>query len=406
MRIWLINHYALTPEYSGGTRHYDIAQALIRRGHDVTIIASSFHYATFKQMKSYPAQSAYLLEEIDGIQFVWIKTKPYTGNGLARVLNMLEFTQKLRGLRFVTAHKPDVIVGSSVHLFAVYGAYRLAKYFHTPFVMEVRDIWPQTLMDMGVSKFHPFVIVLGWLEPFLYRRADRIITLLPLAQDHIEQFGIEREIIDWISNGVNLQTFEQASPSQRLNPSKFNLLYTGTMGKANNLEALIEAAKILQPLEEVAITLVGSGPLQNALKLQAEGVTNIMFLPPIPKAEIPALLQEADVLFVGLKDLPLYRFGMSMNKVFDYMAAAKPIIFASNVSENPVQKADAGLIVPPDDAIAIANALKTLYNSTTQVRKQTGVRGFQYVKAHFGMDVIGAKFESTLKKAKNGNKKN
>ncbi len=403
MTIWLINHYALTPEQAGGTRHYDIASELIRRGHDVTIIASSFHYATFNEMKNYPEQSDFLIEMIDGVRFVWVRTKPYQGNGIGRVRNMLEFTWKLRHLRELELRKPEIIVGSSVHLFAVYGAYRLAKHYSVPFVMEVRDIWPQTLIDMGVSKWHPFVLLLRWLEPFLYRHADMIITLLPRAVEHIETFGIDPRKIIWVSNGVDMRPTENVPAVQRLNPKQFNVLYTGTMGTANNLEVLIAAAERLKALKDITITLVGSGPLKAVLEQKAAHLSNVTFLSPVPKIEIPQLLKESDVLFVGLKDLPLYRFGMSMNKVFDYMGAAKPIVFASNVPENPVQKAQAGIIVAPDDADSIANALQTLYNDTIEVRESMGHNGLSYVKEHFGIDIIGAKFEWVSQKAKNGN---
>ncbi len=403
MTIWLINHYALTPDQAGGTRHYDIAQELVRRGDDVTIIASGFHYALFREMKQYPPGKDFLVEMIDGVRFVWIKTGPYRGNGIGRVRNMLEFTWKLGHLSESDLLKPDVVVGSSVHLFAVYGAYRLAKHLKVPFVMEVRDIWPQTLIDMGVSKYHPFVLLLGWLEPFLYRRADAIITLLPRAADHIEKFGVSSNKVTWISNGVNIRSFENVVPSQRLNPKKFNVLYTGTMGTANNLEPLMDAAEMLEDTPNIALTLVGSGPLKNDLEQRAKLLSNSTLIPSIPKTEIAGLLKEADVLFVGLKNLPLYRFGMSMNKVFDYMAAAKPIVFATNVPDNPVQIAKAGIIVPPDDARAIAKAVRTLYNDTIESRESMGENGYHYVKAHFSMTVITTKFESVLKKAKNGN---
>lgn len=395
MKIWLINQYALTPNMAGGTRHYDLARQWIERGHEVTIVAAGFHYAMQKEMKQYD-QGNYLFETIDGIDFVWIKTRPYAGNGAGRVINMLDFTRKLRKLRH--AKRPDVIVGSSVHLFAVFGAYRLAKRFDVPFVMEVRDIWPQTLVDMGVHRWHPFVLLLGWMEAFLYRKAVQIVTLLPRADEHIRSFGIPSDKISWISNGVDLSRFETVQPSNRLDSKVFNILYTGAMGKANNLETLIDACAML-PRSKIAITLVGTGALKEALKTRAEDLKEIRFIEPVSKETVTAMLLEADVLFVGLKDLPLYRYGMSMNKVFDYMAAAKPIVFAAKVPENPVERSGCGIVVSPDDRDAIANAVRTLYNCTEQARLKMGALGKDYVRQHFGMDVIARTFESVLIKA-------
>jgi len=404
MNIWIINHYALTPEFSGGTRHYDIAGRLARQGHDVTIIASSFHYATLEEMKRYSEGEDFLIETIDGIRFVWIKTDPYRGNGLKRVWNMLQFTWKLHRLTSLPLPGPDVVVGSSVHLFAVYGAYRLAKQYGASFVMEVRDIWPQTLIDMGVSKWHPFVQVLGWLEPFLYRRADAIITLLPRASEHIERFGVSAEKIAWISNGVDIAKMDQALPSKRLDHGKFNILYAGTIGKANNLEVLIDAAKRVEKISDIVITIVGEGPLKEKLQKEARELQNVKFLPSVSKREVPGLLKEADVLFVGLKNLPLYRFGMSMNKVFDYMAVSKPVIFATNVFENPIKAAESGIVVEPESPESIAKAIERLYNCSEDDRMRMGQAGYDYVKNRFDIDIIASKFEALLKKVYNEKK--
>jgi len=399
MTVWLINHYAVTPEHPGGTRHYDLARELAARGDDVTVIASSFHYAAFEETKHYAPGETYRIESVDGIRFVWIKTAPYRGNGLGRVRSMLEFTWKLRILRRAALPAPDVIVGSSVHLFAVYGAYRLAKTFDVPFVMEVRDIWPRTLVDMGVSRWHPFVLLLGVLEPFLYRKAVRIITLLPRAAEHITAFGVAARKVCWVSNGVDLSRFVSVTSSHRLDESRFNVLYAGTMGAANNLEPLLEAAGLLAERREIRITLVGSGPLKAAFAERARGMQNVTVLDAVPKEAVAPLLAEADVLFVGLKDLPLYRFGMSMNKVFDYMAAERPVVFAAAVPENPVEKAGSGLIVPPDDPAEIANAIVTLYNYTTEQRRRMAEKGKAYVRDHFAMAVIAGAFKTVLKEA-------
>ena len=401
MHIWIVNHYAITPDLPGGTRHYDIGRELVRKGHDVTIVAASRHYTTAEETKTYRQGSDFLVETIDGVRFVWVRTMPYRGNGIGRVRNMFEFTYKLRHLPRSGLPRPDVIVGSSVHLFAVYGAYRLSRRFRVPLVMEVRDLWPQTLIDMGVPKYHPFVLLLGRLEPFLYRRADAIVTLLPKAHEHIASFGVPEEKIHWVSNGVNLARFETAAPSHRLDRSKFNVVYAGTLGKANNLEPLIDAFALLDDLPNVRLSFVGDGPARSELMRRAEGIDSIVFMDPVAKSEVAALLLEADVLYVGLKNLRLYRYGMSMNKVFDYMAAAKPVIFAAEVPKNPVALADAGIVVPPENAEAIAKAVRTLYNYTVLQRASMGERARTYVREHFGMDVIASAFESVLKKGIN-----
>ena len=208
MNIWILNHYAITPDLPGGTRHFDFGKELAKRGHKVTIFASSFRHSLFKETKLY-GNSNYAIDKIsDGFRFVWVKTVPYKVNNWKRVLNMLSYSWRVyETAKFLSLERPDVIVGSSVHLFAVLTAYLLSLHFRAHFIMEVRDLWPQTLVNMGISKWHPFVVSLSFLEKFLYRRARKIITLLPKAHKYIESLAISTEKVVWISNGVDLSTF-------------------------------------------------------------------------------------------------------------------------------------------------------------------------------------------------------
>nr|ADT71682.1 glycosyl transferase group 1 [uncultured organism] len=171
---------------------------------------------------------------------------------------MLVFTQKaLQILPTLNLKKPDIIIGSTVHLFAVFAAYRLSKRYQVPFIMEVRDLWPQTLIDMGMSKWHPFIIVLALLERYLYKRADKIITLLPDAYQYIAKFT-NRDKIEWISNGVDINNiiYTEATNSNK----KFTILYTGAIGEANNLIDLVLVAHQLKNEKEIVFKIVGNGP--------------------------------------------------------------------------------------------------------------------------------------------------
>jgi glycosyltransferase involved in cell wall biosynthesis len=394
----------LTPGQVGGTRHYDFARELIARGHSVTIFASSYHYTLYRELKKYQKGHTFLHEKCDGIDFVWIKTHPYKGNGIGRVINMLDYMFKAGRTARNMKVSPDIVVGSSVHLFAVYSAYRMAKRYRIPFVMEVRDIWPQTLIDMGISKWHPFVLLLGLMESFLYKRADEIITLLPGAHRHIESFGIESGRIHWVSNGVDIKRFDSSvSYKKYLDPERFNILYTGAMGKANNLEVLLQAAAILKKREDIIFTLVGEGAARESLEKLSEELElkNVCFMKPVQKEQIPQLLKESDLLYVGLRDLALYRFGMSMNKLFDYMAAAKPIVFAANVFDNPLDVSGCIKTVKADDPEAIAKEIDRLYNYSSADRETIGRCLREFVKKHFDIKIIAADFEKILKKAIN-----
>lgn len=397
--IWIINHHALTPDMSGGTRHYDFARELVARGYRVTIIASSFHYARYEEMRCYPVGQNYLIEQIDGIDFVWIQTPPYRGNGLGRVKSMLSFMQQtIQTVPALDLAKPDIIIGSSVHLFAVYAAYRLSKQYRTPFIMEVRDLWPQTLIDMGISKWHPFIILLGMVERYLYRRADEIITNLPFAYRYIGQY-VPRDKIRWISNGVNLGAFDQAY-QQRLDPQKFNVLYMGTHGLANNLEVLIDAANRLKDEKRIHFTLIGDGPSKEALidKSKNLGLDTVTFLSSVPKKEVIHYLKSSDLLYVGLKNLPLYRFGMSMNKIFDYMGAKKPILFVSAIEDNIVLQAKAGIVIREDDIQTIADTIADFSIMSHEKLDQYGNNGYRYIQKYYTIGVLVDKLEEVFRK--------
>ena len=171
MNIWIFNHYATAPYHVGGTRHYDLALELVKKGHNVTIIASSFNHFLKQETIEYPGKSYFLKEEINGVQYLWIKTIKYEGM-FKRLLNILDYTRKAHKIakKMIKDSKPDVIIGSSVHPFAAYIGYKISKKSNSIFYFEERDLWPQTFVDFGkISKNNPITKVLYWFENLLYK---------------------------------------------------------------------------------------------------------------------------------------------------------------------------------------------------------------------------------------------
>ncbi|HBE44902.1 MAG TPA: glycosyltransferase WbuB [Deltaproteobacteria bacterium] len=402
MNIWIFNHYAITPELSGGTRHFDFAKELTERGYNVTIFASSFHYSLLRETKYY-GKSSYIIEDYDGIRFVWIGTFPYSKNDWRRVLNMLSYSVgAYKTAKKINIEKPNVIIGSSVHLFSVYTAYLLSKHFNIPFIMEVRDLWPQTLIDMGVSRWNPFVILLGILEKFLYKRAKKIISLLPKAYEYITSLGIPLEKIVWIPNGVDLKKFENIEGNFGKR-TKFKVLYAGAHGIANGLDTLLNSARILKEkgYSGISIELVGDGPEKQRLMKRTleEGLDNVSFRDPVKKDKIPKVLSEADVLFFNLLAKDTFKYGISSNKLFDYLSSGRPVIFASNASNNPVEEAKAGITVPPENPEAIAEAIINLYKMNEEERFKMGNNGKKYVEKYHSIPVLVDKLETVIQEA-------
>ena len=402
MNIWMFNHHAVTPDQPCGTRHYDFAQELSQRGHSVTIFASSFNHLLHKEMRHYHGRTA-ILEKVNGLNFVWLRTPPYTKNNWRRVANMLVyFWRAFRVPNKMSLQKPDLIIGSSVHLLAVLSAYFLAKRYKTPFIMEIRDLWPQTLIDMGIPRWHPFIMAMKQLEKFLYKKADKIITLLPKAADYIVSLGIDANKIYWISNGVDMQRFDRECfvPS-RLPQETFSVLYAGAVGKANNLDVLLDAAMEFRENKSIRFYIVGDGPEKTRLATRAKelDLDNLLFEKPVPKNEISSKLSSASCLFFNLQDTPVFKYGISSNKLFDYLAAGRPVIFSCNATNNPVEDAGAGITISPDDSQLLVKAILEIYNMSKHERNEMGNRGRGFVRKHFSIPVLTDTMEQLLKQA-------
>lgn len=405
MNVWIFNHYAITPDLPGGTRHYDLSRELVKRGHKVIIFASSFHHYLHKETRLHTGER-WKVEDVDGVKFIWIRTFPYKRNDWRRVLNMSSYMlqawwlgQRLPKLMSEIG-KPDVVIGSSVHLLAVLAAYWVAKHHRAKFVMEVRDLWPQTIIDMGVlSERHPVVKALQALERFLYHRAGRIITLLPKAGEYIVAQGVSEEKIVWIPNGVDLSRFQVNSLAAG-NCGEFKVMYLGAHGQANALDVLLQAAKIVQDqgYEDIKFILVGTGPEKSRLLALARdlGLGNVEFRGPVAKADTARVLWEADVTVLILRDLPLYKYGISLNKLFDYLALGRPVILAGNPANNPIDEAHCGFTVPPREPKALAEAVIKLYEMPQEEREAMGRRGRAYVEAHHDIRKLAQRLEQTL----------
>lgn len=375
MHVWLVNHYALPPTEPGGTRHHALARYLIRRGHEVTIIAGSFNHATGRQRDSV-AGKVCTFEQFDEVPFLWLRVPGYRNN-VSRLWNMLVFAFELWvGVGTRKLRKPDVIIGSSLTLFAAAAAERLARRKRVPFVLEIRDLWPQTLVDMGMRPKHPAVLMFGLIERYLYRHADKIITLLPHALEYMVAKGARASDITWIANGVDLELMPPPQPP--MSNDMFTVMYTGSHGLSDALDSVLDAAAILDKKAPGGFffRFVGEGPGKAALceRARVEKINNVVFESPVPKQAVFKLLQKADAFIIAAKKTDLYRYGISPNKLHEYMAAARPTVFAASSNNNPVMEASAGITVAPEDAESIAQALVDLAVMSIGDRWKMGLR--------------------------------
>lgn len=409
--VWILNHYATYPEETGGTRHYQLARHLREQGWKAVLIAASVEHPSGRQRLKEVEKVR--LDEFLDVSFLWLRTSSYRGNGSGRMKNMLEYLfQALHPARLRALEKPDLIIGSSVHPFAAFAGWWLARRHGVPFIFEVRDLWPQTLIDMGRLKKNSITAVaMRALETFLYRRAHRILTLLPRAIDYIQTRNVPAERVVWLPNGVDLDDYPYFISSDQFSFKKqFTLMYFGSHGDANGLEVLIHAMSIVHDRNKkegknipVCLRMIGDGPSKPALERLAAALNLnencIKFESPVPKREIPNLAQQADAFVIAVRDLPeLYRFGISMNKLFDYMAAARPVIIASAAVNNPVKDAGAGLTVPPENPKELAEAILELIQMSPQELAFMGRAGRRHVAENYSYKILAERLANVMDK--------
>ncbi len=404
MKILLVNHYAGSLQHGMEYRPFYLAREWVRNGHQVTILAASFSHV---RTRNPDLNSQHILEEnIDGIRYVWLKTPTYPGNGMKRGINILSFVSSffLRLKEIVRGEAPDVIITSSTHPLDIFPAYNLARKIKSKLIYEVHDLWPLSLIELGgMSVYHPFILLTQFAENFSYRKADHVVSLLPAAKEHMLSHGMDEEKFIHIPNGIDVAEWSEKSyalPEEHMMAithlraeNHFIIGYAGAHGIANALDSILEAVKMYDA-ENIAFVLVGKGPEKENLVRQARvaGLENVIFLPPVAKEAVPALLNTMDALYIGLRSEPLFRFGVSPNKLIDYMMAGKPIIYAINAGNDMVTESNCGISISPETPQAVIAAAKKLRNMSETARLEMGVRGREYVLQKHDYRVLANKF--------------
>lgn len=404
MKIMYMNPYAGSLAHGMQLRPYYLAREWVKQGHEVMMVAASYSHLRSQQPRFADKITE---EEIDGIRYIWLKTPAYEGNGAARVRNMFAYAWALLRWQNQLAvfYQPDVVIASSPHPFCIYGAKRIAQKSGAALIYEVRDLWPLTLVELGrQSPRHPFIMLMQAAEDYAYRAADRVVSLLPKADRYMVRRGMEPCKFFHIPNGIDAAEWQEERAGrlpeehqQAIDRFKrqgcFLVGYTGAHGLADALEHLVEAGARLRD-QDVALLFVGQGPEKEALHRQAEQkkLSHVRFLPPIPKSAIPAFLAQMDALYIGWKKEPIYQYGVSPNKLFDYLMAAKPVIPGIEDEENPVAACRAGITIPPEEPQAIAEAILRLRAMNQAERDEMGGRGRAYVLAEHDFSYLADRF--------------
>lgn len=386
--IWYCNHYAIKPELAS-YRPYYLSSSLNTLGAKVTVIAASHHH-----LHTHPLEfnESYKKQNYDGVNYLWVKAPQYSGNGFARLKNMWAYANFLKSTNLVQKgilEKPDVIVVSSVHMLHFKAMKKWAKIYNAKLIFEVRDIWPLTLNELvGVSRLHPLSLYLSYLEKYSYKHADKVISILPNALEYMMSKGLKEEKFHHIPNGIiiNDQAAQKVEAPTELtflkDEGKFIVFYCGSHGTPNALSPLIEAAELLKGNVQIHFILLGKGQKKQELIDQAQKakLNNISFLDAVPASEVKAYLHFADIAYLGWNKSKLYQHGVSANKIFEYMLAAKPILQSIDSPNNPVELAKCGRCIPPMDPQAIAGAIIAFSEMDRMTLEEIGLKGFNYLQ--------------------------
>jgi glycosyltransferase involved in cell wall biosynthesis len=402
----------LTPVFevgsdSGSERHFFFCKYLARHGHSVAAITSNVDYK--KASVRIPGSKGTVTRRIDGIDIHYVYSYPHFRGSLFRrfIYFVTYFFSSIA--QIFRIDKPDVIYAVSTPLTVGLLGYVLSRIRGIPFVFEVTDVWPDAAVVCGIIKNRAIIQVAKWLEAFCYGKAAHIVALTQGIRENILKKGVPAEKVSVITNGVDFSLFslnnerptrEQLRDEQGYS-DRFVAMYMGAHGAYNALDTIVDAAVALKDDQRFLFVLVGDGdakePLQN--RVRTHGLTNVRFIAPIARSESPALLDLADAFLLPNRKGEFFSANLP-NKLFDFLASAKPIIVAgSGETAAVINGAGCGRVVEAEDGAAVAAALRELAQLLDDARGQMGQAGKAYVTEHYDREVLSQNFLQIIQNA-------
>jgi glycosyltransferase involved in cell wall biosynthesis len=394
--FWIINQTAGSPYHGMVYRNYYIAKGWVNQGHKAIIISSSY----FHNFTKYPeTKGLFTKETIDGIEYWWVKMPHYSqSRSFGRLFSIFLFPFLLFLFPFWRLARPDTIVVSGPPHLPIINAWVWSRLYYATLVYEIRDIWPLTIQKLGgISKWHPLILVLSFFERIAYLLADRVVSVLSLAYRHCTPRGMLPAKFAYVPNGIDITDYrvEENSTGKQvaeISKNKFTILYAGSFGIANHLDQLMRVARSLKSESDIAFVLIGNGPHKTKLIEETRDLPNVHFLPHVPKEQIPFILKQADVGFIGFVKTDLYQFGVSPNKIFDYMAAELPILMVLDSQDDIIEKANAGLTVRSDEIEDIKAGIIQLKSLAADKLVQLGKNGRNFLEENHTYDKLAERY--------------
>lgn len=402
--IVILNHHASAPDVGGGGRHYELAKTLSEDGHKLTVIAA------FNPRGKDPGYNRLITIKYfnENFNFVYLKTKPAYKNTITRFINYADYMIKAGKFKeFV--HPPNIIIASSVHPLAWIAGYKLSRRYNAKFIVEVRDLWPLSMYEdfSGITRKIVFSFFEA-LERKYYNVADAIITTAPYAYEYMEEkYGIDKDKVFHIPHGLDIDEFDKnanvddevlSGELRQVLNKNFCITYTGSLSKSEGLPTFVEAADYLRDIKEIKLVIIGDGSEKTILEsmIKEKNLSNVVMFDRQPKELIPLILKKSAILFCGLRERKAFKYGISKNKFYDYMASGKPIIFASSVRDSLIDKAKAGITIKPHEPENLAKTIRYIYENMDTIGKEYGLNGRRYVEKFHTTQKIAEQFMKVI----------
>ena len=386
MKILLLNQAFVSPNEPGHTRHFEMAQFLRARGHELVIVASDLNYQTGQRTVE---RTGHFAEQmIDGVRILRAYIFPALHRSYFwRIISFFSFMFSSVWTA-LTVKDADIIMGTTPPIFQAVSAWVVAVIRRKPFLLEVRDLWPEFGVSMGVLK-NPILISLArWLENFLYARATHILVNSPAYKDYMLGKGVPENKITYIPYGTDVDMFNPGVDGSSVRTdmgleNKFVVLYAGALGQANDIDTILRAAERLNYVSKIRFVLFGDGKERARLEVELKRMklTNVIFAGVCPKKEMPLVVAASDVCLAILQDVPMFRTTYP-NKVFDYMAAARgTVLVIDGVVRDVIESSGGGVFVQPGSDDGLAKTILELSNDPQRVR-QMGLNARAYLVEH------------------------
>lgn len=403
MKVVVVYQYYQGHGAPGHSLVYELTQFLAERGHDVTVVSGETGYMQ-RNMPTLPWYRRIVRRERDGKVNV-VRTYTYSElhrSYLGRLLSFISFSLSCP-LGLFTVSKPDVVLASSPPIFPMFPAWLICKLRRIPFVIEVRDLWPASAVQMGILKNRQLIGIMAWMERLLYNKAEKIVALTEGIREDICARGWPKCKVELVTCGVDFDKLYPDALGAESIRSKYGwqdkkiIMYFGALGEANNLPVTIRTAQRLQSRQDIVFVLIGDGMkrVETEKQVAALGLRNVLVLPPVPKDDARLYINSADLCLVTLRDIPLFD-GAIPTKLIDYMACGKAVLCGiRGEAERIVVDAGAGAMFEPDNDEQLSELVGELLEDTARVERM-GAGGLAYVQSRFAAETMREQMESIL----------